>query len=132
MFKFKFKLLFLSCILLHYYFIDISLQQGTYDDGTNGLDDPPPLWQCNGTDLVTRSYDGTCNNLVHTNWGTPNRVFDHGYFMPYYDDSFSGSPKINIDCRVLSNVLADNGQPPTFTGSPLGDDLTSSTRKSVF
>jgi hypothetical protein len=133
MFRFKFKFLYLSCVLLQYYFIGISLQQGTYDDGTSGLDEVAPLWQCNGTDLTIRSIEGTCNNIKHSNWGAPNRVFDHGFFVPpYYDDSFTGSPKTNIDCRLLSNVLADNGQPPTFTGSPLGDDVLSTTRKSIF
>lgn len=129
MFKFKFKHLLLLCIL----FIDTSIQQGgTYDDGVTSLDDPPPIWTCNGTDLTIRSYDGTCNNLVHTNWGAPNRVYDRGFFDPYYDDNFSGSPKLNIDCRRLSNALADNGLPPTFTGNPIGDDILSSTRKSMF
>ncbi|RIA89881.1 heme peroxidase [Glomus cerebriforme] len=132
MIEFKFKYFILSCILL-FHFIDISVQQSSaYDDGSSGLDDPPPIWTCNGTDLTIRSYDGTCNNLKHNNWGAPNRVYDRGFFPAFYDDSFSGSPKINIDCRLLSNVLADNGQPPTFTGNPLGDDVLSSTRKSVF
>jgi len=127
MFKSKFKHLLL-CVL----FIDVSIQQGAYDDGITSLDDPPPIWVCNGTDLTVRSYDGTCNNLNHTNWGAPNRVFDRGFFEAYYDDNFSGSPKLNIDCRQLSNALADNGLPPMFTGNPMGDDIISSTRKSIF
>ncbi|GBB95321.1 hypothetical protein RclHR1_02510015 [Rhizophagus clarus] len=131
MIEFNFKYLILSCILLHY-FIDITVQQSAYDDGTSGLDDPPPLFQCNGTDFTVRSYDGTCNNLLHNNWGAPNRVYDRGFFPAYYEDNFSGSPKLKIDCRQLSNVFGDNGLPPTFTGNPLGDDVLSTTRKNIF
>ncbi|CAB4473144.1 heme peroxidase [Rhizophagus irregularis] len=131
MIEFKFKYLILSCILLHY-FIDISIQQSAYDDGTSGLDEPPPIWTCNGTDLTVRSYDGTCNNILHNNWGAPNRVYDRGFFPAYYQDNFSGAPKLTIDCRQLSNVLGDNGLPPTFTGNPLGDDVLSTTRKNIF
>ncbi|CAG8437836.1 7987_t:CDS:2 [Funneliformis caledonium] len=129
--KFKYDVLLYIVISLSC-FIPISIQQA-YDDGDGSLlDDVPPIWICNGTDLKTRSYDGTCNNLVHTNWGAINRVFDRGFFDPYYDDYFTGSPVSLIDTRLISNLLADSGQPPSFTGNPLGDDILTTTRKTVF
>ncbi|CAG8563614.1 12140_t:CDS:2 [Gigaspora rosea] len=87
---------------------------------------------CNGTDLDIRNYDGSCNNLNHSNWGTPNRIYWRGSFPAYYKDGVTGEPVLKIDARMISNMLSDSGQDPVFSGSPMSDDIISTTRKSMF
>uniref|UniRef100_A0A1D1YQS5 Thyroid peroxidase n=1 Tax=Anthurium amnicola TaxID=1678845 RepID=A0A1D1YQS5_9ARAE len=108
-----------------------------YDDG-NGSDGGPstideiPVWKCNGTALKQRTLDGTCNNLKFSNWGAVKRPFSRGDFEPNYAPNTNSTPWINIDVRMISNALASDGQLPNFVGNPVGDDVLSTTRKSMF
>ncbi|CAG8707736.1 17105_t:CDS:1, partial [Cetraspora pellucida] len=74
-------------------------------DSSNELPNVPKMWTCNGTDINIRTYDGTCNNLKHSNWETQNRVYDRGDFFADYKNNYSGKPAININARIISNIL---------------------------
>ncbi|CAG8555169.1 27832_t:CDS:2 [Racocetra persica] len=130
------KLRFLSPLLICLFIYTIQPlivhAQQSYGNDATSLPDVPVKWTCNGTDLDIRAYDGTCNNLENSNWGVPNRVYDRGNFSAVYKDNFTGEPIIRIDARMISNTLCDSGQSPVFSGSPLTDDILSSTRNSMF
>ncbi|CAG8458196.1 5008_t:CDS:2 [Cetraspora pellucida] len=131
--KHSFPSLLLICLFI--YTIQpliVHAQQSYGSDAPNSLPNVPEKWTCNGTDLDIRTYDGTCNNIENSNWGTQNRIFDRGNFTAFYKDNFTGEPAIKIDSRMISNMLCDSGQESVFSGSPLTDDILSSTRKSIF
>ncbi|CAG8543808.1 2373_t:CDS:2, partial [Dentiscutata erythropus] len=127
------KHIFLSLYLIYLFiYHPLIVHAQSYANGPGALPDVPALRTCNGTDLDIRNYDGTCNNLKYSNWGADNRIYDRGSFPAVYKDSLTGEPVIKIDARMISNMLSDSGQEPVFSGSPLTDDILSSTRKSMF
>ncbi|CAG8518182.1 9132_t:CDS:2 [Dentiscutata heterogama] len=129
------KPIFLSLYLIYLFIYTnhpLIVHAQSYANGPGTLPDVPALRTCNGIELDIRNYDGTCNNLNYSNWGTLNRIYDRGSFPAIYKESITGEPAIKIDARMISNMLSDSGQEPVFSGSPLTDDTLSSTRKSMF
>jgi len=118
--------------LLSQHFSYAQYDSGDGSDGGPSTVNETPVWKCNGTALNQRTLDGTCNNLKNSNWGAVNRPFSRDGFEPNYAPNTNNTPWIDIDVRMISNALASNGQPPNFVGNPIGDDILSTTRKSMF
>ncbi|KAF0374323.1 Peroxidase [Gigaspora margarita] len=120
-----------------YFFIIINQQLPVHSQYVSGnqsdvVPDLPTLKTCTVNDTKWRMFDGSCNNIENSNWGVPFSIFDRGDFQPYYKDNYTGQAWSKIDVRMISNILSDSGQKPVFSGSPLDEDLLSTTRKSIF
>lgn len=59
---------------------------------------------CSYQDLEYRTFNGSCNNLVNTNWGAAGTV-DRRLIKPIYSDGFSKPRGKNIFCFSIQLIL---------------------------
>eukprot|EP00761_Pharyngomonas_kirbyi_P011191 gb/GECH01011216.1/.p1 GENE.gb/GECH01011216.1/~~gb/GECH01011216.1/.p1 ORF type:complete len:712 (+),score=157.33 gb/GECH01011216.1/:1-2136(+) len=72
---------------------------------------------CQSSPYEYRTYDGTCNNLLHPDWGKAHSLFLHGPEGTAFQDGKSEPIERGVTTRHVSNTLATvfNNQHPEMT-----------------